>query len=207
MKLLPGSLLTVMILATASSALAASSVDLAVKGLITPSACAPTLSNGGTVDYGKISAKDLVIDNMTHLEPRTVSFTITCEAATLIALQGQDNRAGSEYIGNGRLFGLGLVNGNEKLGDYGFYLKNLLADGSASRVIRSKDNGATWAAANFMAPDFLMSVADDTTLSPIAVQVLSGDLELDTWIAPAEELTLGHELPIDGLATLKVHYL
>ena len=72
--------------------LAASSVDLTVKGLITPSACTPTLSNGGAVDYGKISAKDLKVDQQTFLDSQTVQFTVTCDAATLMAMEAKDNR-------------------------------------------------------------------------------------------------------------------
>ncbi|MFE4459165.1 DUF1120 domain-containing protein [Nocardia tengchongensis] len=51
----------------------ASSVDLTVTGIITPSACTPTLTNGGIVDYGKTSA-------------RYSQLTVTCDAATLMAL-------------------------------------------------------------------------------------------------------------------------
>ena len=39
---------------------AASTVELTVKGLITPMACTPLLSGGGLVDFGKISRNDLI---------------------------------------------------------------------------------------------------------------------------------------------------
>ena len=52
MPLLGGALL----LALSNAVCAASSVDLTVKGLITPSACAPSLSSGGLVDHGKVAA-------------------------------------------------------------------------------------------------------------------------------------------------------
>lgn len=96
--------------------LAASSVDLTVKGLITPSACTPTLSNGGAVDYGKISAKDLKVDQQTFLDSQTVQFTVTCDAATLMAMEAKDNREGSDANNDEMEFGLGLINGTEKLG-------------------------------------------------------------------------------------------
>ncbi|MDO9347200.1 MAG: DUF1120 domain-containing protein, partial [Pseudomonas sp.] len=60
-------LVATLLLVGATQAIAASSVDLAVKGLITPSSCTPTLSNGGAVDYGKLSAKDLNADSKTPL--------------------------------------------------------------------------------------------------------------------------------------------
>ncbi|NVZ68979.1 DUF1120 domain-containing protein [Pseudomonas costantinii] len=207
MKPLPRLLLTSLLFAAAGSAMAASSVDLTVTGLITPSACEPTLSGGGSVDYGKIAAKDLTVDDMTQLEIRNVAFNITCEAATLVALQGNDNRAGSDYMNNGRLYGLGFVNGTERLGDLSLSLKNLVADGATPRSIRSNNNGTTWTTSIYMAPPWMMSVADGTTVAPIPVTVLTGDLELNTWIAPTNELTLGSELPIDGSVTLQVIYL
>lgn len=60
---------TALLLASTAPAFAASSVDLTVKGLITPSACTPNLP--GTVDFGKISAKDLNQDSQTQLEAKT----------------------------------------------------------------------------------------------------------------------------------------
>jgi type 1 fimbria pilin len=61
------SLLIGVLLASAGNAIAASSVDLTVKGSITPSACTPLLSSGGVADFGKISVKDLRPDNPTYL--------------------------------------------------------------------------------------------------------------------------------------------
>lgn len=76
------SLATTALLIASAHTFAASSVDLTVKGLITPSACTPALSGGGTVDYGKISAKDLKADQQTFLPTQIVQFSVTCDAAT-----------------------------------------------------------------------------------------------------------------------------
>lgn len=207
MKRLSQSLLPALLLTTTASAFAASSVDLSVTGLITPSACTPALVGGGTIDYGKISAKDLTADNYTQLGIRTLPFTITCEAKTLIGFQGTDNRAGSDPDGNGRMYGLGIVNETEKLGDYGLEWKNLTADGESMRSIKSDNNGSTWQLSPYMRPNVLLSVADSATVAPVALQNLSGDIELDAYIAPAKDLTLDKELTMDGSATLTVRYL
>lgn len=201
--------LAALMLTATHAAMAASSVDLTVTGLITPSACTPSMSGGTTVDFGKISAKDLNADPLqpTQLETRTKPIVITCEAATLIAFQGTDNRAGSDYGGKGRQYGLGFVNGTEKLGDYFLNLKNITADGVAGRAINSANNGSTWQLSTAMRPNDLISVADSTAVAPIPVTVLTGDLELDTYISPTSELTMGSELTMDGSATLTVRYL
>ncbi|TFY90177.1 DUF1120 domain-containing protein [Pseudomonas nabeulensis] len=207
MKRLSQCLLPALLLTATANAFAASSVDLSVTGLITPSACTPALIGGGAIDYGKISAKDLTADGYTPLGIRTIPFTITCEAKTLIGFRGTDNRAGSDPDGDGRMYGLGIVNDTEKLGDYGLRLNNLTADGESMRVIASSNNGSTWQAFAVMRPNYLMSVADSTTIAPVALQALSGDIDIDAYIAPANGLTLDKELTMDGSATLTVRYL
>ena len=70
--------LAALLLGTSSLTLAASSLDLTVKGIITPSACAPVVSGGGNVDFGKVSVKDLNADTYTDLPRETmlsVSYT------------------------------------------------------------------------------------------------------------------------------------
>lgn len=47
-------LIASLLLAGTGHAFAASSVDLSVKGLITPSACTPALSDGGVHEIGKL---------------------------------------------------------------------------------------------------------------------------------------------------------
>ncbi|WP_423749282.1 DUF1120 domain-containing protein [Pseudomonas sp. VD9] len=104
-------LATLVMLATSGAAVAASSVDLTVTGLITPTACTPSLSANGVVDHGKISAKDLSPTNWTRLPTSVLKLTIGCDAHTLFAVQATDNRAGSATYSNS--FGLGFVNGTQ----------------------------------------------------------------------------------------------
>lgn len=94
---------------------AASSVDLTVKGLIVPSACTPSLSGGGVIDHGKISAKDLNPDRATAIGVHTLSMTVNCDAPIQFALHPIDNRAGS---GLSTDFGLGFINETQKLGHF-----------------------------------------------------------------------------------------
>ncbi|MBS7680196.1 DUF1120 domain-containing protein, partial [Vibrio cholerae] len=50
---------SLLLLACTPAALAASAVDLSVRGLVIPAACLPQLSSGGLIDYGKIAQQDL----------------------------------------------------------------------------------------------------------------------------------------------------
>ncbi|WP_226457440.1 DUF1120 domain-containing protein [Pseudomonas sp. AF03-9] len=193
--------------ASSATAFAASSVDLTVKGLITPSACTPALSNGGTVDYGKISAKDLNIDQMTPLAEQSLQLTVTCDAATLMALDADDNRAGSNHGNDMMEFGLGLINDTEKLGAMTLRLLSPIADGVAVKAIGSEDGGVTWFTERYLMPENLISVANTSADAPIPVQVLTSEMRVGPKIAPASGLTLTNEAAIDGSVTVTVRYL
>ena len=85
------------------SAHAASTVDLAVTGLITPMACTPLLSGGGLVDFGKISRNDLNVTNGTRLPHKYLTLTVNCNAAGRFALRMRDNRDGTAHV-NSEIF-------------------------------------------------------------------------------------------------------
>lgn len=201
------SLFATLLIVGAGNAMAASSVDLTVKGLITPSACEPTLSKGGNVEIGKISAKDLKADEHTTLDDQVLELTVTCDGATLMAIEPKDNRAGSASEIDSAAFGLGLVNGNEKLGYFAMILDAPVADGTELGPIVSRDGGLTWTRLMFLINDGITSVANSTTIAPVPVQSLVANLIIAPSIAPASGLTLTEEVPIDGSATLTVKYL
>lgn len=200
-------LFATLLLTGAGSAVAASSVDLTVRGLITPSACEPSLSGGGNVEIGKISAKDLNADTHTRLPDQTVQLTVTCDAATLMAIEPKDNRAGSAFNPSNTNFGLGLVNGSEKLGAFQMYLQSPVGDGTELGPISSSDGGLTWTRYMYLTNDGITSVANTTTIAPVPVQSLVTDVVIVSFIASADSLTLTEEVPIDGSATLTVKYL
>ncbi|WP_237885312.1 DUF1120 domain-containing protein [Pseudomonas sp. PGPR40] len=202
------SLLTVALLLTgAPSAFAASSTDLTVTGTITPSACAPTLSNSGTVDLGKISVRDLNVDQPTQLLPQNLQLTVTCDAPTLMAVETKDNREGSNYDNGVYDYGLGLINGTEKLGAMQLRLRSPVADGVPARTIGSEDAGSSWYNEPYLFRTNIISVAQTGTVVPIPVQLFTSDLNVQAEIAPTNRLTLNNEVAIDGSVTLTVRYL
>lgn len=200
-------LLGAMLLAGSASAFAASSVDLTITGMITPSACTPTLSNGGLVDYGKISVRDLKPDQPTDLAIQTIQLNVTCDAATLMALESKDNREGSDFDNGTQNFGLGLINGTEKLGAMELRLLSPVADGVPARIIGSEDGGSTWYNERYLMRTNIVSVADTSTVAPIPVQSFTSNMQVRPSIAPTNQLTLTNEVSIDGSVTLTVRYL
>jgi len=198
--------LAVLLLAASPWALAASSTDLAVKGTITPSACAPLISGGGTVDFGKMAAKDLNAEQHTPLPNQSMQLSVRCEAPTFFTLNTIDNRAGSS-ANHPYSHGLGMTAQGEKLGGASFHLYTPVADGVAARTITSLDGGVTWAPTTMLNHSVLTAVAMGSQLVPIAVRDFDAEIRLYTQIAPASGLTLTDEVPVDGHATVQVNYL
>lgn len=189
---------------------AASSVDLRVTGKITPSACEPSLSNGGVYELGKISAKDLNIDQPTALPAKTLQLSITCAASTLVALKPRDNRSGSHFDSdNPLIFGLGLVNTGEKVGSMLLSLQSITADGRVLYAIGSVGTIA-WSPTDILSPTFLTSFTPNRAtpdIAPVPIQRLIADVLITPRVAPANTLTLTQEVPIDGSVTLEINYL
>jgi hypothetical protein len=202
-------LASALLLTGASTVFAASSVDLTVQGLITPSACTPSLSSGGVVDHGKVAAKDLSPDNWTPLGEHILQLNITCEAPTLLALQGVDNRGDSPDAFNG--YGLGLVDG-KKLGMYLLSLDNATSGGAPISVLESSDSGLTWrenVPGDAMPVAYLASFGDRSTGSwaPTPVQNVMSDMKVTTMLGPTAGMNLANEIPILGSATVELKYL
>lgn len=203
-------------LAGVGSAMAASSVDLSVKGSITPVACTPTLSKGGLVGFGKLPIKDMTSFN-NKLPPVTFEMSVNCTGPALFAIKSNDNRSGSSAdndIGGGGVstFGLGWVNGDKKIGWYTLKIDNAQADGTAQPVIESVD-GQTWfdvsSVSQAWQPSWFRSLRDSASedLSPTPMQVMSFDILLETSIRHKVYLPADQEFPINGSATLDVIYL
>lgn len=198
--------LTALLLAASPLTLAASTTDLAVKGTITPSACAPLISGGGVVDFGKMSAKSLNAEQHTVLPNQNMQLSVRCEGPTFFTLNTIDNRAGSS-ANHDHWHGLGMTPNDEKIGGSIFHLYTPVADGAAARIITSSDGGATWDPTNQLNHIWLTAVASSNGLVPIAVRDFDAQIRLYTHVAPADRLTLLDEVPIDGHATVQLKYL
>lgn len=104
-------------------------------------------------------------------------------------------------------FGLGLINGSEKLGSMSMVLGTVTADGVAARAIESLNGGTTWTRHSSVSPDRITSVANTGSLVPIPTQLFAAELTLSPIIAPTNTLNLTSEVPIDGSVTMTVKYL
>lgn len=198
-----------MLLTGASSAFAASSTDLTVTGSITPRACTPNLANSGVVDFKQTAVKDLNQTNWTFLGRPSLQLNVVCEAEQTFALQLKDNRPNSAF--KSHLYGLGIINGNQKLGGFDLGFSGAVSENGPIGVLISADQGNTWraSAVGNHAPGTWAAFGDSSTgtLLPLPIKNLTVDMEVGAIIARADSLTLTDEVPLDGAATLEVIYL
>ena len=187
----------------------AQTADLDITGKILPGACSIDLGDG-IVDLGSIHAKDLALDQQTVLPKAELPFTVICDAAMRYAIDAEDNTGGSASNQIG--FGLGLTPNDEKIGHAVVEFSNTTADGGASYVTNSGDNGETWrysGATNILKPDEIAGF-NTTRLStdgPSPIKMLQGTMGLLPRIARADTLTLSDEVPINGSITFELKYL
>lgn len=205
LSLLPAALL----LTGASSVFAASSTDLTVTGTITPTACIPSLINGGIVDYGKISKSELDPNNHSELETKKIPLTVTCDSAAQFAIKTIDNRPNTADWPN--RFGLGLINGTEKLGNYALGFLDPVGDMTVTGVA-SNDQGQTWSRLSGIGtalPTSWIAFGNQAAgvWTPEFLQNLTVDVVLYTYIVGTKHLTLTDEVNLDGSATLQIEYL
>ncbi|WP_237885308.1 DUF1120 domain-containing protein [Pseudomonas sp. PGPR40] len=209
-------LVTTLLSSVTHNALAASTVDLTVKGIITPVACMPSLSNNGLVDYGKISRQELSVDKRTRLRDRTLDLRIQCNAPARFALRMRDNRDGSAIVNSEIYYGLNIDGSGNKIGLYSLNFEpasTVVDDWSQTFRTDSTTGGVAWSSSNSRsipigARSYLgFTDASGSSAGPIAIQNLTSRVTLETVIAPTSELDLSTEVQLDGSAMLDVVYL
>ena len=190
-------------------ALAASSVDLSLKGAITPSACTPSLSNGGLVDYGKISTQDLNPTGVTELPKTLFKLAVNCEGSSLFGLNAQDNR--SSVAGPSDSFVLGRTRPTHWIGNYLLSMENVVTDDPTAFPIYSLDNGSTWLynPEKRVPANALSAFGNQSsgTRSPVPLTGVALDLIVQPYIFPKSMIPAGETIPLDGSATFELRYL
>lgn len=169
---------------------------------LTPSACRPSLSAGGTIDYGEIPASQPSRTAQTALSAKTITLSVDCDAATYFALRFIDNRG----MGEGSTdFGLGESNGRP-VGVYQAKILQPLSDVSPLTILRSDDGGILWQDDSAeIASGVLYGFALPGKTLPSAHSRVTADLQVQAWLAPRDELPEATDL--NGSATIEVIYL
>lgn len=215
-------LASILFAAATGAAFAADTADLTVKGVIKPAACNVSLSGGGIIDFGTIAASTLSNTGATALPEKFVTTTVTCDAATKLAVKLVDGRQGTATSNNLSLpyyaapinyFGLGEVSG-KKIGAYILRMSPYISlDGVGTTRIASRDNGVSWAGdmGSIIARgdgSMIASMANSGESTPASGKVFSFGFNLAAAIEQTPNLpALTSEVPLDGQATFSVVYL
>jgi len=201
-KRLLSSLLASTLLLSAGHALAGT--DLSVTGRIQFGACSLALGNGGTIDLGTLSRKDLDESSET-LFGRDVTFAIDCQTPAKVAIKAINNR---ENVVDkwGVNYGLGLAGS----GRFRFNPTARYGDGKPlGHHLLSTNGGHSWMVGGsfFMPPSSLSAWAEEGETLPRAFQTIRGGLFVTITLPPARDLDLSQEIALDGSATLELIYL
>ena len=201
MKKYFAALATTAVISTAPQAFAVDNT-LEVKGIITPVACTPVFSNNGTIELGKISSKELNPDTHKKIRENNIQLVVTCSAPQSFSLNPIDNR---RETSTGDWFGLGLTTNLEKLG---YFYPAIVSVNDGATPLDPIDSTVeeNWSKATSAKPGRYLSVAAIGDTSPIKAENVTFDFRVDTYIAPANGLTLDQDVTIDGSATFDLAY-
>jgi hypothetical protein len=220
-------------LASTSLPVLAESVDVRVIGNITPTACTPTLTGGGTNDYGVIPPASLSNTAFTVLPEKQIDISITCDAPAKVSIKtinGRPNTVAGSTEGAGgtaknpdgvtllgstniAVAGLG-PDSTDKIGGHAMRIAQgtAVADGSGVDVLTSDDMNATWAKSttgsifNQSRTRHVSWGATGTTI-PVAFETFNAKLGAQAYINKASELDLSKPVALDGLTTIELVYL
>jgi len=223
--------LALALLATTASAFAADSVDVRVIGTIVPAACTPTLSGGGTVDYGTIKADTISATDYTVLPAKEIDFSIQCDAPAKVSIKAVTGRPGTtagvtessqgaaatpvSLFGMGDIAVVGLgMDGADKIGGYAVRINpgSVTVDSVAANNLRKSDSATSWTqdayAGMLFDPNYSRSTTWGTSgTTPVAFTNLAGKLGVQAYINKGENLDLTKPVNLDGLTTITLVYM
>lgn len=220
-------LLAIILAACTTSAFAAETAVLKVKGVLTNAACSPTLSNSGVVDYGTIHLGELSDSAVNQLGQKTIDLTITCDAATKVSWHLEDNRVDSRAgitVNNGdasggavsdtdKTYGVGLTADGVAIGNYSLFVKtaNVLADGESVDTIVMDGNNDSWStSANGLTAgqnNRDITVATAGTTEPLPFKSATFPLATSLAIQDTKTLAITDDTDLDGQVTISLRYL
>ena len=189
--------------------------ELTLRASFAPAACNVELSNGGLVDFGRLSINELSPDKNTRLPPKDLNLRVSCDAPTQFALVMHDNRPGTATDNSGIHYGLGLDQRSNKIGLYSMTVDpaNASADGFA-RLYRtdSTTRGVAWSTSSStplpISQNSYLSFTDSatSTAGPASIQNLTTTVTVDAVIAPTASLDLSTAVQLNGSATIEMIY-
>ncbi|MET0774269.1 MAG: DUF1120 domain-containing protein [Pseudomonas mandelii] len=190
--------------------------EATLRARFAPAACEPVLSNGGVVDFGTLSKKDLHADQDTRLPPKPLTLMVGCDAPASFALIMHDNRSGSAMRDSETDYGLGKDSRGNRIGRFSLRVDpaDANADGFA-RLYRTDSStaGTAWSTGSAspiaIGKSRYLAFTDNAGngAGPVLIQNLSTTVTVDAVIAPTNSLDLSSAVDLDGAGTIEIIYL
>lgn len=235
MRQMQKSVLALAVFAAISVPAIAASVDVKVTGTILPAACTPTLSGGGTIDYGEIRADSLSSTDYTVLPVKQLDFSIRCDAPAKVAVKAIENRQNTAVGNAAAVGGIGIaptmifgsnqvpvaglgMSGDKRIGGYAIRIAggSSIADNKGVSGVYSLNHGDSWQYGGTgstsgilynASSEIYQSWAPAYLTDPVAFENVSAKLEVQAYLNKSSELDLSKAIQLDGLTTLELVYL
>ncbi|AIU73429.1 DUF1120 domain-containing protein [Hafnia alvei] len=235
LKLLALPLLAMSISSAIADPATGPSGKLTVTGEYTPPPCNVALAANGTIDYGHISTSSLHTTYSTNLPIKTLpnAITITCAAATNVAINWNDNRYDSLAIdvldsvgrykqlepngvasGFGLNLGLGVDTSGHKIGNYVATLSGLKVDGVSQFFASEPSTPFQKGSASPTSVFEYMGAADtyaynflDSNGDLVKGKVFTMDYNVLATVTQTNYLDLSKDVVLDGSSTISLYYL
>ncbi len=216
------------ILATAialctTSAFAAETAVLKVKGVLTNSACSAELSQGGVIDYGTIHLSSLSSTANNVIGQKQLPVSITCPVATKVGFNITDNHSDTNAqlpvdIGSTTgvtekyyTYGVGKTAGDVKIGSYGMWMTDVTANSNTvDAIVQNQDwTDGHWIKSATPRSDAFTtsSFATTGTKEPIAITTATFNFVTNLVIQKTSTLAITDDTPFEGQATMTLVYL
>ncbi|WP_130903523.1 MULTISPECIES: hypothetical protein [unclassified Pseudomonas] len=204
----------------AHTAAAATSVDLAVQGTVSPPSCSIALSGNLNIVLGTIPSGALNQTVSTSLaDVPAGDLKIGCAGPTLVGLSAVDNVHPTTYFPvaqDAKYFGLGTDSDGHNVGNYQIYLDNPSIDSAQGYMTMSSNSGSTWFSVSG-ANNATLVRASPTTISswskvaagspPSLLTTVSVPMVIRPMIAPKNSINTTVQIELSGSATLELLYL
>ncbi|WP_158783158.1 DUF1120 domain-containing protein [Pantoea sp. BAV 3049] len=216
------SALTLAVATMSFTASAADTATMAVTGTITPTTCDVALS-ASSVDLGNIPATELLTKANDYTQDYQ-SLSVSCDAASQIALRTTDDRAASAYTNadfqtvsaltlpgvDQNIFGLGTDSADGKIGSLQLVITAANIDGTAATVLASTDKSSWTSQGNsyLLAKNGYVALttnAGGTTPDSFTEATLT--LSPRIYLKQGSAYPAGEEVKINGSVTFSVVYL
>lgn len=199
--------------AFAPAAMAQSTGDISITGMLLPNTCTITIAGGGVYDLGQINYSTLAQTGNTMMPLVSQVTNIVCSGPSLFALTVTDNRNDTlgTYADTSRMFGIGRTAGGLPIGRFELSTQGSQAEGAASPMVQSA-NLTTWTALSTSWPTTNGGGAmyrgyGTTGGGVINVTNAQFNLRVQAYIHGRDELQLTADASLDGSATMEIVYL